>query len=188
MTNICHPTLMSRQFPLGHSGPMAITIWSRRRMVPAIASRRRTAPAGTVTDVRLLGIPILIKDNIDTTGMPTTAGSLALAGSTPPDAFTIARLKAAGALILGRTNLSESCPSPRSRTRPDRWLATSPMPPFSWVRSPGSTRPIHVACPAGTRDRRLPDVSEARGAEGCQARGVAGRATSGRARRPTPSW
>ena len=55
----------------------------------------------------LLGIPILVKDNIDTTGMPTTAGSLALAGSTPSDAFIIARLKAAGALILGKTNLSE---------------------------------------------------------------------------------
>lgn len=55
----------------------------------------------------LLGIPILVKDNIDTTGMPTTAGSLALAGSTPPDAFIVGRLRAAGALILGKTNLSE---------------------------------------------------------------------------------
>ncbi|MDQ2748590.1 MAG: amidase [Actinomycetota bacterium] len=55
----------------------------------------------------LLGIPVLVKDNIDTTGMPTTAGSLALAGSTPPDAFIVGRLRAAGALILGKTNLSE---------------------------------------------------------------------------------
>ena len=55
----------------------------------------------------LLGIPILVKDNIDTTGMPTTAGSLALAGSTPRDAFIVRRLRAAGALILGKTNLSE---------------------------------------------------------------------------------
>ena len=55
----------------------------------------------------LLGIPVLVKDNIDTTGMPTTAGSLALAGSTPSDAFIVMRLKAAGALILGKTNLSE---------------------------------------------------------------------------------
>ncbi|MDQ6850489.1 MAG: amidase [Actinomycetota bacterium] len=55
----------------------------------------------------LLGIPVLIKDNIDTTGMPTNAGSLALAGSTPPDAFIVARMRAAGALIIGKTNLSE---------------------------------------------------------------------------------
>ena len=55
----------------------------------------------------LLGIPIIVKDNIDTTGMPTTAGSWALAGSTPSDAFVIGRLRAAGALILGKANLSE---------------------------------------------------------------------------------
>jgi amidase len=55
----------------------------------------------------LLGLPIIVKDNIDTTGMPTTAGSWALAGSTPPDAFIVSRLKSAGALIIGKANLSE---------------------------------------------------------------------------------
>src|SRR5207244_1191847 len=55
----------------------------------------------------LLGIPVIVKDNIDTTGMPTTAGSWALAGSTPPDAFIVQRLKAAGALIIAKANLSE---------------------------------------------------------------------------------
>ena len=55
----------------------------------------------------LLGIPIIVKDNIDTTHMPTTAGSWALAGSTPSDAFLIQRLKAAGALIIGKAGLSE---------------------------------------------------------------------------------
>jgi len=55
----------------------------------------------------LLGIPVIVKDNIDTTGMPTTAGSWALAGSTPPDAFLVQRLKAAGALIIAKANLSE---------------------------------------------------------------------------------
>jgi amidase len=55
----------------------------------------------------LLGIPIIVKDNIDTTGMPTTAGSWALAGSTPNDAFIVQRLKAAGAIIIGKANLSE---------------------------------------------------------------------------------
>jgi amidase len=55
----------------------------------------------------LLGIPIIVKDNVDTTGMPTTAGSFALAGSMPSDAFIAARLKAAGAIIIAKANLSE---------------------------------------------------------------------------------
>lgn len=57
----------------------------------------------------LHGIPILIKDNIDTGDrMTTTAGSLALVGSRPPrDAFVAAELRKAGAVILGKTNLSE---------------------------------------------------------------------------------
>src|SRR4051812_49297425 len=55
----------------------------------------------------LLGIPIIVKDNIDTAGMPTTAGSWALAGSTPGDAFIAMKLKAAGAIIIAKANLSE---------------------------------------------------------------------------------
>src|SRR3984893_3817407 len=55
------------------------------------------------------GIPVLIKDNIDTADrMMTTAGSLALVGSKPPkDSFVAEKLRAAGAVILGKTNLSE---------------------------------------------------------------------------------
>jgi amidase len=57
----------------------------------------------------LHGIPVLIKDNIDTGDrMMTTAGSLALQGSPAArDSFVAARLRAAGAVILGKTNLSE---------------------------------------------------------------------------------
>ena len=57
----------------------------------------------------LHGIPILIKDNIDTADrMMTTAGSLALVGSRPAqDSFVARRLREAGAVILGKTNLSE---------------------------------------------------------------------------------
>ena len=54
------------------------------------------------------GIPVLIKDNIDTTPMVNSAGSLALANHRPKqDAFVIQRLRDAGAVILGKTNLSE---------------------------------------------------------------------------------
>jgi amidase len=56
----------------------------------------------------LFGIPVLLKDNINTADMPTTAGSVALAGSTPPsDAFLTTKLREAGAIILGKATLTE---------------------------------------------------------------------------------
>ena len=66
--------------------------------------RRAKGPRGP-----LHGIPVVVKDNVDTGDrMPTTAGSLALAGVTRErDAFIVERLRAAGAVILGKTNLSE---------------------------------------------------------------------------------
>src|SRR5207248_2316306 len=74
----------------------------------ALADARAADQARRTGDIRpLLGIPVIVKDNIDTTGMPTTAGSWALAGSTPPDAFIVQRLRAAGALIIAKANLSE---------------------------------------------------------------------------------
>jgi amidase len=54
------------------------------------------------------GLPVLLKDNIDAVGMANSAGSLALADNHPAhDAFLVARLRDAGAVILGKTNLSE---------------------------------------------------------------------------------
>jgi amidase len=56
----------------------------------------------------LHGIPVVLKDNIDTGDMPTTGGSLILKGSVPPDdAFFVKKLRDAGAIILGKNNLSE---------------------------------------------------------------------------------
>src|SRR3982074_473583 len=65
--------------------------------------------AGTDHGQPLFGVPILLKDNIDTgDGMQTTAGSLALVGSKPPRyAFIARKLRLARALILGKTNMSE---------------------------------------------------------------------------------
>ncbi len=54
------------------------------------------------------GIPVVIKDNLDTADMPTTAGSFMLKGSLPPDdAFVVKKLRDAGAIILAKLNLSE---------------------------------------------------------------------------------
>ena len=58
-------------------------------------------------DGALFGIPVLVKDNIAVSGMPTTAGSRALAASRPPDAPLVTRLRRAGAVVLGKTNLTE---------------------------------------------------------------------------------
>jgi amidase len=56
----------------------------------------------------LFGMPILLKDNINTIGMPTTAGAVAMkTNQTADDAFVVKRLKSNGALILGKANLSE---------------------------------------------------------------------------------
>jgi amidase len=56
----------------------------------------------------LHGVPVLLKDNIDTADEPTTAGSIALAGSRPyQDASLVTKLREAGAIVLGKTNLSE---------------------------------------------------------------------------------
>lgn len=67
------------------------------------AERRAGGPRGP-----LHGIPVLIKDNIDVAGMPTTAGFYALRDSIPAqDAEQVRRLRAAGCVILGKTNLSE---------------------------------------------------------------------------------
>lgn len=55
----------------------------------------------------IFGIPVLLKDNINTAEIPTTAGSVALQNNQTEDAFIVKRLKENGALILGKANLSE---------------------------------------------------------------------------------
>ena len=84
----------------------------------------------------LQGIPVIVKDNYDTADLPTTAGSLALKGSIPPDdAFQVRKLREAGAVVLAKSNMAEWAFSPyltessiagrdpqsvRSRARPGR--------------------------------------------------------------------
>jgi amidase len=74
---------------------------------PAQAAASDAARASGSVRGPLEGIPVLIKDNIAAAGLPATAGSPALAKAESGDAFLVAGLRAAGAVILGKTNLSE---------------------------------------------------------------------------------
>jgi len=63
--------------------------------------------APTPNSLPLWGVPFAVKDNIDVAGLPTTAGCPAFAYTPQRDAFAIARLRAAGALVVGKTNLDQ---------------------------------------------------------------------------------
>jgi amidase len=80
----------------------------------------------------LHGIPVLIKDNIQAIGLPGTAGSLALAGRTVvEDAEIVSRLRAAGAIIMGSTNLSEWA-NIRSGNSTSGWSAVGGLTANPW--------------------------------------------------------
>jgi amidase len=100
----------------------------------------------------LSGVPILLKDNIETADMPTTAGSLALANNAPGrDAPIVARLRDAGAVILGKTNLSEWA-NIRSSQSISGWSAVGGQTrnPYDPARTPcGSSSGSAVAVAAG---------------------------------------
>ena len=87
------------------AGPMLRSVLHEN---PRAADEARALDAAPGPAGPLHGIPVLLKDNIDAAGMPTTAGALALAGSVPvQDAFLVRRLRAAGAVILGKGQLTE---------------------------------------------------------------------------------
>jgi len=100
----------------------------------------------------LHGIPVILKDNVSTGDrMETTAGSLALSGNRAPrDAFLVARLRAAGAVILGKANLSEWA-NIRSTHSSSGWSARGGQTrnPYALDRSPcGSSSGTAVAVAA----------------------------------------
>ena len=71
-----------------------------------LAEARALTAAGR-TALPLFGIPVVVKDNIDVEGLPTTAACPAYSYRPGHDATAVARLRAAGALILGKTNLDQ---------------------------------------------------------------------------------
>ncbi len=100
----------------------------------------------------LHGLPILIKDNIETRELPTTAGSLALAGNnTGRDAALVENLRAAGLVVIGKTNLSEWA-NFRSERSSSGWSGVGGQArnPYDRLRSPcGSSAGSAVAVAAG---------------------------------------
>src|SRR3989304_2647320 len=93
------------------------------RPPPALRARADSLDLGLARTGRLTGplhgIPVIIKDNYDTRDLPTTAGSLSLQGSIPPeDAYQVRRLRQAGAIVLAKSNMAEFAFSPYAPVGP----------------------------------------------------------------------
>lgn len=73
----------------------------------AVSEAQKKDKKKSLKDDLIYGIPILLKDNINAKGMPTTAGASALLNNHTSDAFIVERIKEKGGIILGKTNLSE---------------------------------------------------------------------------------
>lgn len=101
--------LLDRIARIDQSGPTLRAVIETNPDARQLAIHLDGARTGRSAHDLLYGIPVLLKDNVDTGDrMLTTAGSLALTGAPAPrDAGLVQRLRKAGALILGKTNLSE---------------------------------------------------------------------------------
>lgn len=133
--------LVARIAAVDDAGPELRSVLALHADARATADERdRERSAGRLRGA-LHGIPVLIKDNIEAVGLPGTAGSLALAGrSASADAPLVARLRGAGAIVLGATNLSEwaNFRSPRSTSG---WSAVGGLTGNPWAldRSAGGS-------------------------------------------------
>ena len=114
---------------------VSLTALDRARTLDAaLASSGLTGP--------LHGIPVIVKDNYDTYDLPTTNGILALKHAVPPDdAYHVARLRDAGAIILAKSNLAEFATS-------GAYSVSSVLPGFS--RNPYDTRRVTAGSSGGT--------------------------------------
>src|SRR5712692_4393546 len=98
---------VDRMDALDIAGPKLNALRARNPQALQIADSMDRLAASTPRGP-LFCIPVVVKDNIDTADMPTTAGSVALQGTFPlDDAFLVKKLKAAGAIIIGKANLTE---------------------------------------------------------------------------------
>ena len=119
-----------------HTGPALnafVTVNARALEAADALDRERAAsgPRGA-----LHGIPIAVKDNFETADMPTTGGSIALAGFMPGrDAFQVQKLREAGAVIIGKTNLHELAAGITSISS----LGGQTRNPYDLARNPGGS-------------------------------------------------
>ena len=140
---------LARMQKLDASGPTLKSVIELNPEALAIAAARDAEPARGP----LHGIPVLVKDNLDTAdAMKTTAGSLALLDAPTPktDAFVVQRLREAGAVLLGKTNLSEWA-NMRGRQSTSGWSARGGVTkhPYVLTRNPsGSSSGSAVAVAA----------------------------------------
>jgi allophanate hydrolase len=87
-----------------HNDPAAFI--ALRKEEDAVAEANALMATGA-RDLPLYGIPIAVKDNIDVAGLPTTAACPAFSYNPTKDATVVARLRAAGAIVIGKTNLDQ---------------------------------------------------------------------------------
>lgn len=146
-------TLLRRIRRLDRRGPALHAVITVNPDAISLAAERDAERRNGRVRGPLHGLPILIKDNIDTGDrQPTTAGSLALAETTAPrDAHLVRRLREAGAVILGKTNLSEWA-NFRSTRSISGWSAAGGQTrnPYALTRNPsGSSSGSGAAVAAG---------------------------------------
>ncbi|WP_024870222.1 amidase [Pseudoxanthomonas suwonensis] len=142
---------LARIIALDRNGPKLNSVIELNPLARNEAARLDAERAAGRVRGPLHGIPLLLKDNIDATPMATTAGSQALAGFRPPaDAFLVQRLREAGAVILGKANLSEWA-NFRSTRSTSGWSSAGGQTrnPYALDRSPcGSSSGTAVAVAA----------------------------------------
>ncbi len=101
-------TSLQRIAELDRSGPLLRSVIEVSPAAERLASERDAERAKGYIRGPLHGVPVLVKDNVDTADLPTTAGSYALTSDLPDaDAPLVARLREAGAIVVGKANLSE---------------------------------------------------------------------------------
>src|ERR1700694_4762452 len=135
----CHQlvqTYLDRIAAYDKQGPKLNAILTLNGSALAAADHLDAAFAKGGTAGPLHCVPIVLKDNYNTADLPTTGGSLSLEGAQPDkDAFVVARLRAAGAIILAKTNMHEFALSGTTVSS----LGGQTLNPYDLTRTPGGS-------------------------------------------------